>query len=136
MYFEALNISLLFRVLETLLEKGVKVYSVKDGYTLDGSIQSKVLAFAFGMTTEIERDMISKRTKEALDLRKRMGVRLGRPKGAKTRHHKLDPYRNKIVKMQRRGCSAAKTARYGHCTDKTLKRYIKNNNLTVNFNIS
>ena len=57
---------MLFRILEFLLKRDVRVYSVKDGYTLDNSIQSKVLAFAFGMAAEIERDMIAQRTKEAL----------------------------------------------------------------------
>lgn len=75
---------MLFRILENLLQKGVKVYSVKDGYALDNTLQSKVLAFAFGMAAEIERDMISQRTREALALRKQQGVRLGRPQGAKT----------------------------------------------------
>jgi len=57
---------ILFRILEFLLKRDVCVYSVKDGYTLDNSIQSKVLAFAFDMATEIDRDMIAQRTKEAL----------------------------------------------------------------------
>lgn len=120
----ARRIYMLFRILETLLERGVKVYSVKDGYTLDGSIQSKVLAFAFGMAAEIERDMISKRTKEALDLRKKMGVKLGRPKGSKTKNHKLDPYVNKIKRWKKRGFSKAKIARKCSCTDKTLNKYM------------
>lgn len=115
---------MLFRILEELLNKGVKVYSVKDGYALDETIQSKVIAFAFGMAAEIERDMISQRTKEALALRKKMGVKLGRPYGSKTKNHKLDPHRDKIARWYRKGWAKAKIARRVHCTDKTLRRYI------------
>lgn len=80
---------MLFRILEKLLNDGVNVYSVKDGYSLDNSIQSKVLAFAFGMAAEIERDMISLRTREALAKKKKDGVILGRPKGRKNSKLKL-----------------------------------------------
>jgi DNA invertase Pin-like site-specific DNA recombinase len=71
-------------ILKGLLEKGVAVLTIKDGYTLDDSLQSKVLAFAFGLAAEIERDMISKRTKAALARKRLEGVILGRPKGTKT----------------------------------------------------
>lgn len=80
---------MLFRILENLLNNGVNVYSVKDGYSLDNSIQSKVLAFAFGMAAEIERDMISLRTKEALAKKRKDGIVLGRPKGRKNKRLKL-----------------------------------------------
>lgn len=59
-------------------EKGIVLHSVKDGYTFDDSINSKVLCFAFGLVAEIERNLISMRTKEALALRRAEGVTLGR----------------------------------------------------------
>ncbi len=117
---------MLFRILENLLQKGVKVYSVKDGYALDNTLQSKVLAFAFGMAAEIERDMISQRTREALSLRKQQGIRLGRPVGSKTKNHKLNPYKEKIIKWLNRGIPKARIARRCHVVDKTLRRYIAN----------
>lgn len=125
----ARRIYMLFRILETLLEKGVKVYSVKDGYSLDGTIQSKVLAFAFGMAAEIERDMMSKRTKEALAFRKQQGVKLGRPIGSKTRNHKLDRYRNRIINYKAASMSIAKMSRLCKVTDKTMRKYIAAMNL-------
>lgn len=125
----ARRLFILFRILETLLAKGVQVYSVKDGYSLDGSIQSKVLAFAFGMAAEIERDMISKRTKEALDLRKKAGIKLGRPIGAKSKNHKLNPYFTKIVRWRNAGYSKSSIARRCRVTHKTLIKYMAAHNI-------
>lgn len=115
---------MLFRILENLLNKDIKVYSVKDSYNLDNSLQSKVLAFAFGIAAEIERDMISMRTKEALALRKSMGIKLGRPKGAKTKVHKLDRYKQQIVIKYTAGISKLKLSKYYKVSYKTMRKYI------------
>ena len=74
---------MIMRILEHCMQVGAKVYTVKDGYELGDNIQCKVLAFAFGLAAEIERDMISKRTKEGLAKRRLDGVILGRPVGRK-----------------------------------------------------
>lgn len=71
-------------ILHFCMKQGCVIYTVKDRFTLGDDIQSKVLAFAFGLAAEIERQMIRQRTKEALSLRMRNGVLLGRPLGAKT----------------------------------------------------
>jgi DNA invertase Pin-like site-specific DNA recombinase len=68
-------------ILHTLMEKEVKVFTTKERYELENNISSKVLAFAFSLSAEIERSMISSRTKEALARKKSEGKRLGRPKG-------------------------------------------------------
>ena len=68
-------------ILHTLMEKNVKVFTTKERYELGNNINSKVLAFAFSLSAEIERSMISSRTKEALARKKSEGKRLGRPKG-------------------------------------------------------
>ena len=68
-------------ILHTLMEKDVKVYTTKERYELGNNISSKVLAFAFSLSAEIERSMISSRTKEALARKRSEGKRLGRPKG-------------------------------------------------------
>ena len=68
-------------ILHTLMEKDVKVFTTKERYELGNNINSKVLAFAFSLSAEIERSMISSRTKEALARKKSEGKRLGRPKG-------------------------------------------------------
>ena len=122
---------MLFRILETLLDKGVTVYSVKDGYCLDGSLQSKIMAFTFGIAAEIEREMLSLRTREALALRKAQGKILGRPKGAKSRVHKLDRYQATIVRLLKRGLPRTRIAKRCHVTDKTLRKYIRESNLCL-----
>lgn len=71
------------------------VITIKDGYTLGDNIQNKVLAFAFGLFAEIERNLISQRTKEALAKRKADGVILGRPKGRKSSHVKITDLEDK-----------------------------------------
>lgn len=111
-------------VLNLLISKDVKLFTVKDGFTLGNNIQSKVLAFALGLVAEIERDLISQRTKEAMARLKADGRHLGRPFGSKTVNHKLDPFRVSIPKWRARGWSKAKIARKCHCVDKTLRKYM------------
>ncbi len=120
---------MLFRILENLLNKGVKVYSVKDGYTLDNSIQSKVLAFAFGMAAEIERDMIIQRTKEALEVKKANGIHIGRPKGGRNRFHKLDGTENFIKSALLNKNTKVDIAKRLGTTIPTLNKFIRDNNL-------
>ena len=77
----------LFMIMEVLnfcMQRNVKVWTIKDNYRLGDDISSKVLAFAFGLAAEIERNLISQRTKEALARKRAEGVVLGRPKGSKT----------------------------------------------------
>ena len=81
---------MIMRILEHCMKCGAKVYTVKDEYELGDNIQSKVMAFAFGLSAEIERDLISQRTKEALLKLKKQGKKLGREAGSKNKKRKLD----------------------------------------------
>ena len=67
------------------MKRNAMLYTVKDNYVLGDNIQSTVLAFAFGLAAQIERDMISMRTKEALARKKAEGVKLGHPRGTRMR---------------------------------------------------
>ncbi|WP_428041338.1 recombinase family protein [Candidatus Avelusimicrobium fimicolum] len=82
------NLLMVMEILNFCMKAGATVYSVKDNYKLGDDIQSKVLAFAFGLSAEIERKMIQARTKEGLQLRVKAGILLGRPVGAKTSEEK------------------------------------------------
>ena len=81
------------------LKKEINLYTTKEGYSFDNSINSKVLCFAFGLVAEIERNLISMRTKEALALRKAEGVVLGRRKGSYTKFNILVENRQTVIKM-------------------------------------
>lgn len=83
------NLMQIMSILHTCMEKEAKVYCIKERYELGNNINSKVLAFAFGLSAEIERNLISQRTKEALARKKAEGVILGRPKGSKSKIYKL-----------------------------------------------
>lgn len=83
------SLFMIMEILSQCLKKGCRVYTIKDNYQLGDNIESKVLAFAFGLSAEIERTLISQRTREALNRLRKEGKRLGRPKGSKGKHPKL-----------------------------------------------
>ena len=88
-------------ILSVAAQKRINVYSVKGAWRLDQSIQSKIIAMAFSMAAEIERDLISQRTKEALRFKKAQGMKFGRLTGPGK--SKLDPYRPEIESLLANG---------------------------------
>lgn len=70
-------------ILEYCLNKKIQIWTVKENYRLGNDIQSKVMAFAFGLAAEIERNLISQRTKASLENLKAQGIKLGRPNKSK-----------------------------------------------------
>ena len=98
-------------ILEHCMKVGAKVLTVKDGYELGDNVQSKILAFAFGLVAELEREMISKRTKEALQRLKSQGRSLGRPRGRKNRKHVWNGKEKQISRLLKQGVGKTKTAR-------------------------
>ena len=115
-------------ILQTLLDKNVKVWTIKDNYRLGDDIQSKILAFAFGIAAEIERDMISQRTKEALKVKVSKGRILGHPKG-KTHKSKLDYQKEEIIKLLKEGMNVSEISRIVNVHRLTLVNYLKLNDL-------
>ncbi len=93
------NLMQIMKILHDCMEKHIMVYTVKEKYELGNNINSKVLAFAFGLSAEIERNLISQRTKEALARRKAEGQILGRPKGSKSQIRKLTGKEEEIQKL-------------------------------------
>jgi DNA invertase Pin-like site-specific DNA recombinase len=120
----------IMEMLSILKDKEVNVYAVKGEWELNGSLQSKIMAMVFSIASEIERDLISKRTKEALRARKVAGVKLGRPKGVGK--SKLDAFKEEIVALLRNGSSKKFVAdRYG-TSQVNLYNWIRKNKLDVN----
>lgn len=120
------NLLMIMEILSYCMHRECVVWTIKDGYRLGDDIQSKVLAFAFGLSAEIERNLISQRTKEALARLKAEGKRVGRPPGKRTRQesHPLYGKEEYIRKALEAGKSLSAIAKRLHCNRNTLRRYI------------
>jgi DNA invertase Pin-like site-specific DNA recombinase len=114
-------------ILSIALQKGIRVYAVKGNWRLDQSMQSKIIAMAFSMAAEIERDLISQRTTEALRFRKAQGLPLGRPRGPGK--SKLDPYRPEIEGLLANGSTQRFIARRYKTTEANLHNWLKKQGL-------
>ena len=114
-------------ILKTAKDKGINVYSVKEGMELNGTIQSKIMSTMLALFSELERDFISQRTKEALRARKAAGVILGRPKGPGK--SKIDKYREEIIALLKNGSTKAYIAKKYNTSRPNLHNWLKKNNI-------
>ena len=119
------SLFMIMRILEYCMNNGIKVYTVKDNYELGDNITSKVLAFAFGLSAEIEREMISRRTKEALEKKRQQGIIVGRPFGDCNSYTKLSKYESQIDAMLVAGVRKSEIARRFGVDRTTLYRWLK-----------
>ena len=113
------------RILETCLNKNCQVWTLKENYRLGNDIQSKVLAFAFSLAAEIERNLISQRTKSSLANLKASGKKLGRPFFAESKKLKLSKNARKVRNLLAKGISKSQIAKILGVQRSTLRRFIE-----------
>lgn len=119
----------ILEIMHQAKERGIAVHAIKGGWALNGSMESKIVLTMLAMIAEIERDLISERTKEGLRARKDAGVKLGRPKGPGK--SKLDQYKEEIIALLNNGATKTFIAnRYG-CSVPNLFNWIKRNGVKI-----
>ncbi len=125
------NLFMIMEILNYCMRRECRVWTIKDNYRLGDDVQSKVLAFAFGLSAEIERDLISQRTREALARRRAEGLHLGRPKGACNSHLKLDGKEQTISRLLLQGHSLSFISKRVRVSRNTLNTFIRLRNLPI-----
>lgn len=118
------NLLQVMSILQNCLEKDCQIWTIKEHYKLGADIQSKVLAFAFALSSEIERQLISQRTKESLQRLKAEGRHLGRPFGSQRSFAKLMEYKHKILELHEQKIPKAQIARLFHVSRNTISRFL------------
>lgn len=120
------SLFMIMEILNLCMNKDCRVWTVKDGYRLGDDIQSKVLAFAFGLSAEIERNLISQRTKEALHRKRAEGISLGRPRGTSGQKYcKLYRQESTIQELRSLGRPLTLIAKDLHVHRNTLSSYVQ-----------
>ncbi|MCQ2589953.1 MAG: master DNA invertase Mpi family serine-type recombinase [Treponema sp.] len=125
------NMFMIMSILNILMERGVIIYTVKEKYKLGDDLSSKVLAFAFSISAEIERSLISQRTTEALKRKKAEGIILGRPKGKKNKTHKLSGCETQIRNMLLEGNTKVSISKKLGVAESTLYNFIKEKKIYI-----
>jgi len=123
------NLMEVMSILHTCMEKDVQVHTIKENYELGNNISSKVLAFAFSLSAEIERQLISQRTKEALARKKKEGKKLGRPKGSLSKKTKLTGKEEVIKELLQNNIGYSAIGRILGVNRVTVKNFVESRDL-------
>lgn len=118
------NMLMIMGVLNQCSAKGVAIHTIKDNFDLSDNINSKIIAFAFALAAEIERNLISQRTKEALAVRKMAGFKLGRPAGSSKKKDMIKCKKEEILSLISSGDSITSVAKKYGVHRNTLRRYL------------
>lgn len=116
-------------ILQNCLEKNCQIWTLKENFRLGSDIQSKVLAFAFGLSAELSKSLLQERVRESLARLKANGKKLGRPIGAKSKQLKLSKNKKRINSLVNKGISKNEIARIMCVNKSTLYNYMRNNYL-------
>lgn len=119
------KLDMILDIIRLCSEKGVKIYTVKDRYVLEDTIQSKVLVTVMGLAAEIERDLLRQRTREGIRRARENGKVIGRPKGRMNTRTKLTGKENYITKEIEKGMKIAVIARKLRVHSVTISRFLK-----------
>lgn len=118
------NMLMVMGILNLCSQKGVAIYTIKDNVVLSDNINSKIIAFAFALAAEIERILISQRTKEALAVKRLEGIRLGRPPGRSQKKEAFIKVYDDAVRMYHVGVPMSEIARKHGIHRNTLRKYL------------
>lgn len=119
------NMLMVMAILNECSARGISIHTIKDNFDLSDNINSKIIAFAFALAAEIERNLISQRTKEALAVRKMNGVKLGRPPGSSKKKVSFYNRMEEVLKMLEEGYNHSEIAAIIGIHRNTLKKYIR-----------
>jgi len=123
------NLLEIMSLLNWLMQKEVQLFSVKEWYELGNNLNAKVLAFAFGLSAELERELISRRTREALARKKAEGKILGRPKGRLNQHTKLSGKEADIQQLLQKKLSYSSIGRLFDVHRNTVRKFVETRKL-------
>lgn len=118
------NMLMVMGILNTCSSKGILIHTIKDNFDLTDNINSKIIAFAFALAAEIERNLISQRTKEALAVRRMKGIRLGRPPGSSKKKVIFCKKRDEVVRMLEEGRTYVEISVILGIHRNTLRKYL------------
>ncbi|MBO4340823.1 MAG: recombinase family protein [Bacteroidales bacterium] len=121
------NMMMVMSILNFCSQKGIRLYSIKDGFELSDNLNSKIIAFAFSFAAEIERTLISQRTREALAAKKAAGIKLGRPAGPSKQRRSFDAAFRDINRRLADGDSISTLARELKMHRNTLSKFLREN---------
>ncbi len=123
------SLLMILNMLQSFLEKNVKVIAIKEGYELGDNIQSKVLAFAFGLSAEVERNLLSERTKLGIERARKLGKKIGRKKGEYPKKYKLTGKAAYIKRQRNLGRSKLSLAKELDVTWTTINKFMLKNKI-------